>query len=103
MRYNGGIIWAAGAFVGFLFILAFMASEGALRDPLETNYDSIKNGMTLDAVENLIGSPATGDADAKVQEAEEGVPVTVVWKHGKKEVRVIFVNQKVYTKNKGGF
>lgn len=77
------------------------------------NFDKIANDMTLEQVENILGSGSRSGGDGSLVGAQVGVDVTggarpsstveYVWESGTKSITVTFRHGKVTSKRSSGF
>jgi len=99
-----GTIYEIVAEVLFLVVaLTFFAFVGFGGEPTvdASAYDKVQLGMSLNRVIDILGVPSDNNTPKGGDDPEQ--PVDMVWRNGSKEIRVIFVNDRVYNKSRKGF
>ena len=98
---------------GWFFVLGVVMVSGCGGPINESNYDKIKDGMTLAEVEGILGK-GTEQASVSTPGVSVDVPVVGVkveatsnkiykWESGGKTIIVTFMNDKMAGKSKNGF
>jgi hypothetical protein len=94
-------------------LVACLALAGCGKDKItKENFDKIKDGMTVDEVEKILGSATQTPGDGANVAAQVGVDVTggapppstvdYGWESGKKSITVTFKQGKVIQKKSSG-
>jgi hypothetical protein len=96
-----------------LLAVSVVTVTGCSKKVNEENYNKIKPGMTLDEVEEILGSgdvmkSASIDVDGEGSGGSSGNGASagakwIQWKDGEKVIRVGFINDRVATFQKSGF
>ena len=106
---------AIARLVGITLLLATccLLSGCAKSKVTKENYEQIKNNMTLEEVEAVLGKGAPTGGDGGLVGAQVGIDVTggargpstveYVWESGKKSITVAFNRDKVVSKRSSGF
>jgi hypothetical protein len=106
---------AIARLVGFalLLVLSCVLCGCAKSKVTKENYEQIKNNMTLEEVEAVLGKGTPTGGDGALVGAQVGVDVTggargpstveYVWESGKKSITVAFNRDKVVGRRSSGF
>src|SRR4051794_34771536 len=86
------------AVLAFAFVLCLFAACGGGANVDQQAFDKIQNGMSGEQVINILGYTDIVHDNEHADSQYMGV-----WKNGNKEIKVVFVNDKVYNKSKKGF
>jgi hypothetical protein len=97
--------------IALVFALCLILTGCAKSKITKANFDSIKNDMTLDDVEAILGEGTPTGGDGSVMAAQAGVAlnagarsssVQYVWESGKAKITVTFRGGKVTGKTSEG-
>jgi hypothetical protein len=99
--------------MSMLLMLCMLLSGCGKSKVTRTNYDSIQIGMTLEQVQEILGSGKKVEGDGAGVAAQYGVDVGIaaprakgpdeyVWESGEKKISVFFTSGKVVNKSEKG-
>jgi hypothetical protein len=91
-------IWGLGALIGLGVIYLCLPSE-AVSFNQEQNFEKVKSAMTVDEVMDLLGAPTRENRMAAVDHGDQH-QYELIWRFGKTEYSVFFVNDHVMSKRK---
>jgi hypothetical protein len=97
MYSDSRIVRVLGA-LACVLVLALLVACGGSVNLDKSAYDQVQVGMSTEQVLNILGYTDIVHDNENAESQYMGV-----WKNGTKEIRVVFVNDKVYSKSKKGF